>query len=192
MSPSPRPLTAQAESRTNLEIFVLAAVRAGLDSAYDLNKSADLSVGATLPLLSRLEKAGLLRSKAAARRSKQYSVTAEGRSVLQRSWQKLLEPVPREFEAILRIAYVCAFMDGTLKIMRHFLRAAALERKLLGAERKRESESILRESVQDAFGRGHRWLRAHSDAVRLEAEAAVLSCLSTRKDLSGVLRTRHS
>ena len=41
-------------ARTNLELFVLAAVRAGLDSAYDLNKGADLSVGATLPLLSRL------------------------------------------------------------------------------------------------------------------------------------------
>jgi DNA-binding PadR family transcriptional regulator len=187
-----RPATTDRFTRTNSELFVLAAVRAGLDSAYDLNKSADLSVGATLPLLSRLEKAGLLRSKAAARRSKQYSVTAEGRSVLHRSWQKLLEPVPREFEAILRIAYVCAFMDRTLKVMRHFLRAAAVERKLLGAERKREAESILRESVHDAFGRGHRWLRAHSDAVRLETEAGVLSRLSIRKDLCIVLRTRHS
>src|SRR5580698_8515695 len=105
-----RPAPTDRYARTNLELFVLAAVQAGLDSAYDLNKSADLSVGATLPLLSRLEKAGLLRSKAAARRSKQYSVTAEGRSVLHRSWQELLEPVPREFEGILRIAYVCAFM----------------------------------------------------------------------------------
>jgi DNA-binding PadR family transcriptional regulator len=187
-----RPVTTDRYARTNLELFVLAAVRAGLDSAYDLNKSADLSVGATLPLLSRLEKAGLLRSKAAARRSKQYSVTAEGRSVLQRSWQKLLEPVPREFEAILRIAYVCAVMDGTLKVMRYFLRAAAVERKLLGAERKRKAESILRESVQDAFGRGHRWLRAYCDFVRLEAETSVLSRLGARKDLVDILRARQS
>jgi DNA-binding PadR family transcriptional regulator len=174
-----------------LEIFVLAAVRAGLDSAYDLNKSADLSLGATLPLLSRLEANGLLRSKLAARRCKQYSMTTQGRLVLQHSWQKLLTAIPREYEAILRVAYLTAVMDTNLKITRQFLKAAGNERRQLAIERQSQAESIQREVGQQAFGWGHRWLRAHSDSVRLQSEASVLAGLSTRKDLREVLQIRR-
>ena len=181
--------SAPAEIRTNLEIFVLAGVRAGLDTAYDLNRFADLSVGATLPLLARLETAGLLRSKGGPRRSKQYSMTPSGRSLLQTSWRKLLEEVPREFEAILRVAYVAAMMEAGLKSTRKFLNAAAEQRRDFAETRRREAESISREAAADGFGRGHRWLRAHSDSVRLEAEASLLSHLSARKDLIDKLRS---
>jgi len=174
-------------SRTNLEVFVLAAVGAGLDSAYDLNKRADLSVGATIPLLARLKREGLLRSKPAGRRSIQYSLTAQGRSVLQRSWRGLVRSVPREFEAILRIAYLAAVMDSSLKTTRSFLKSAAKERAQLAKERGRAADLILGESDADSFGRGHRWLRAHADSVRFATEAALLSRLAARKDLFDLL-----
>jgi DNA-binding PadR family transcriptional regulator len=192
-SPARKSPSRQKGTRTNLEIFVLAAVRAGLDSAYDLNKYADISVGASLPLLIRLKGDGLLRSQAAARRSKQYSLTALGKAVLERSWRNLVAEVPREFEAILRVAYVAAIMDSTLKTTRPFLRIASSKRKQLAAERERDGKSILTESGRDNFGRGHRWLRAHSDSVRLKAEGALLSRLAGRKDLAdALLPKRHS
>jgi DNA-binding PadR family transcriptional regulator len=187
MSPRHRKLgSAPPEIRTNLEVFVLAGVRAALDTAYDLNRFADLSVGATLPLLARLETAGLLRSKGGPRRSKQYSLTPAGRSLLQRSWRNLLEDVPREFEAILRVAYVAAVMEPSLKSTRSFLSVAAELRRNFAEARQREAQSILRETAAD-FGRGHRWLRAYSDAIRLKAEAAALSSIAVRKDLLFVL-----
>jgi DNA-binding PadR family transcriptional regulator len=192
MSPKRRLATTESQARTNLELFVLAAVRGGLDSAYDLHKSADLSVGATLPLLRRLEKDGLLRSKPAARRSKQYSLTSVGQSVLQHSWRKLLTPIPREFDAILRIAYVAAVMEALIKTTQLFLKSASAERRQLAAKRKQQADLILHEVGQHVFGQGHRWLRAHSDSIRLEAEASVLSRLAVRKDLSNILRPRHS
>jgi DNA-binding PadR family transcriptional regulator len=173
--------------RTNLEIFVLAAVEGGLDTAYDLNRFADLSVGATLPLMERLERSGLLRSKGGPRGSKQYSLTVAGRSQLQRSWRKLLGEIPREFEAILRIGYVAAVMDTTLGPTRRFLNAAADERQRMAERRQRQANAILKEPGQGPFGRGHRWVRAHSDSARLDTEAAVLTKLAARRDLADVL-----
>ena len=178
--------------RTNLEFFVLAAVKGHLDTAYDLNRFADLSVGATLPLMERLERSGLLSSKGGPRGSKQYSLTVAGRSLLQRSWRKLLGEVPREFEAILRIVYVAAVMDNTLGPTRRFLRAAGNERQRMGEHRQREANAILKEPGQGPFGRGHRWLRAHSDAARFATEAAVLRKLGARKDLGGILLPKAS
>ena len=165
---------------------MLAAVRAGLDTAYDLNRFADLSVGATLPLLARLKTAGLLRSKGGPRRSKQYSLTPAGRSLLYSSWRKLLDEVPREFEAILRVAYVAAVMEPSLKSTRSFLSAAAELRRNFAEGAPAKAQSILRETAAD-FGRGHRWLRAYSDAIRLKAEAAALSSIAVRKNLLSVL-----
>jgi DNA-binding PadR family transcriptional regulator len=139
--------------QSNLEIFVLAADRAGQDTAYDLNKTADLSVGATLPLLVRLENEHLLMGKAAARRSRQYSLTKKGRSVLRRGWEGLMCTVPSEFEAILRIAYVASIMDDSLKATRSFLKNAAQERQKLARQRNRSWLSLKpRRSVEDTAG----------------------------------------
>jgi DNA-binding PadR family transcriptional regulator len=166
---------------------VLAAIQAGQDTAYDLNKSADLSVGATLPLLARLENEHLLLGKAAARRSRQYSLTPKGCSVLNSGWRELVLTVPREFEAILRTAYVASIMDESLRITRSFLKAAAHERQKLAKQCGRIAESILVEPDPETFGRGHRWLRAHADSVRLREEAMLLARLGNRKDLAHLL-----
>jgi DNA-binding PadR family transcriptional regulator len=179
---APQPLT-----RTTLEIFVLAAVRGGLDTPYDLNKEAGLSVGATIPLLARLQKADFLQSRPAARRSRQYSLTAKGKSVLEQSRWGLLHSIPSEFEAILRVAYVAAVVDGGLNTVRTFLRAAAVQRRRLAQQRAHEAQLIAVALDSGSFGRGHRWLRAFSDSVRLRAEAAVLSKIAARRDLAALL-----
>jgi DNA-binding PadR family transcriptional regulator len=182
-------LAASPARRTNLEFFVLAAVRAGLDSPYDLHTRADLSVGATIPLLARLEKAGLLQGKIAARRSRQYSLTSKGSRELREGWRGLLDSVPLEFEAILRIIYIAAVMEPNAKTTRHFLKVAADQRRDLALQRARHAESLIAQKGEHEFGLGHRWLRAFSEAARLRAEAAVLSQLAVRKDLARLLST---
>ena len=41
---------------TSLELFVLAMVRQGLATPYELKTKAGLSLGSTVPALARLEK----------------------------------------------------------------------------------------------------------------------------------------
>ncbi len=178
--------------RTSLNVFVLAAVEAGLDSAYDLHRYADLSIGTTLPLLNRLQAAGLVRSKPAARRSRQYSLTSKGRLALRRSWSNILTAVPREFDAVLRLVYISARVDPTLKTTRAFLRASGLDRNRLAAEREREYHAMEMDAGQSEFGYGHRRLRAYCDSGRLKAEATMLSQLALRKDLATVLAGERS
>jgi hypothetical protein len=45
---------------TDLDLFILALVQAGLATTYDLKSKAGLSVGSTAPVLARLEEAGLI------------------------------------------------------------------------------------------------------------------------------------
>ena len=110
-----------------------------------------------------------------------------GRSLFGAPWHKLLGEIPREFEAILRITYVAAVMDTTLGPTRRFLKAAADERQRMAEQRQRQANAILKEPGQGPFGRGHRWLRAHSDSARFDTEAAVLTKLGARKDLGSIL-----
>jgi DNA-binding PadR family transcriptional regulator len=180
-------LAAAPQIRTNLEFFVLTAVGAGLDSPYDLHTRADVSVGAAIPLLARLEKAGLLQGKEAARHSRQYSITPKGSKILREGWSELLDSVPTEFEAILRIAYIAAVMEPDAKAAKRFLKAAAEQRKQLASQRARKAESIGSAKDRNEFGHGHRWLRAVSDSFRLRAESGVLLRIATRKNLSKLL-----
>jgi DNA-binding PadR family transcriptional regulator len=180
----------RSEVTTNLEIFALAAVGAGLDTAYDLHTRADLSVGTVLPLLARLQEGGLVRSESAARRSRRYTLTAAGKATLRSQWPKVLETVPAEFEAILRLVYLAAILESDLKRTKTFLKSAAAERERLALAREQRAQAIAAAPTAPEFGRGHRWLRAHTDAARLRAESRVLLELAGRRDLSAVLGVR--
>ena len=46
--------------RTDLEVFVLALIEAGISTCYEMQKSAQLSIGATNPVLERLLKSGFV------------------------------------------------------------------------------------------------------------------------------------
>ncbi len=55
-----RELAASPSAFTSLELFVLAMVRQGLATPYDLKTKAGLSLGSTVPALARLEKDSLV------------------------------------------------------------------------------------------------------------------------------------
>jgi DNA-binding PadR family transcriptional regulator len=169
--------------RTNMELFVLAAVRAGLETSYDLNKKADLSVGATIPLLARLQEDGLLESARSVRNSRRYSLTATGDKVFQQQWRQLLLSHPSDLESILRIAYLAIAMKTDARTVRSFLRMSAQQRKHLGALRARDASSLLIPTAKVSFGVGYRWLRACCDAARLRGEAAMLLRIAKGRSL---------
>jgi transcriptional regulator len=98
-----------------LELIVLQLLRAEPTNGYDLtlriqaisNDVLNVNAGSLYPALYRLEQRGLLRAKweksESGRRTKVYSVTAEGRSHLSEqlaSWERFSGAVA----AILRVA----------------------------------------------------------------------------------------
>lgn len=91
---------------------------------------------------------------------------------------------------MLRVAYVAATMDTTLKSTIGFLKSAAVQQRRLSVQRKREADEILREPDPQRFGRGHRWMRAVSDAERLRAEATALSRIAARRDLEAIFLSK--
>lgn len=77
--------------RTSLELFVLAMVRQGLATPYELKTKADLSLRSTVPVLARLEKDTLVKaSEKGARRSRKFSITAKGTKALTQGWAEQL------------------------------------------------------------------------------------------------------
>jgi DNA-binding PadR family transcriptional regulator len=175
---------------TNLEILVLAAIRAGVWSAYTLNARLGLSVAATLPLLARLERQGLVGMQTGGRNSRNYFLTDLGQKVLRTQWRKQLLADPAEFEGVLRLAYLASVMEPEARVARKFLLRAAVVRRERAGDRARDAKLIAGEPV--SFGRGHRWLRAFSESARLRSEATVLSKLATRRNLPALLASTET
>ena len=68
--------TRDKRRRTDLDLFILALIDGGVSTPYELQKTAGLSQGATVPALQRLLKAGLVRQgKPGARGRSDYNVT---------------------------------------------------------------------------------------------------------------------
>lgn len=98
----------QAEELNPLQIFLLAMVKAGLKSPYDLLMKAGLGAGLTSPALKRLEAAGLLHGTPGPRNRTRYAITRDGVEVLRRSLERGSEVlVLREGRHIRIIAASC-------------------------------------------------------------------------------------
>jgi hypothetical protein len=99
---------------TSLELFLLNLVAQGLNTPYVLKSSAGLSVGATLPALSRLKKRKLLqRAEVAARNKQEFEVTPLGKKIMLSEMKRLLAQAkttpPTDTESALRLAALAFF-----------------------------------------------------------------------------------
>ena len=73
--------TPDKRRRTDLDLFVLALIDGGVSTPYELQKSAGLSQGATIPTLKRLLEARLVRQgKPGVRGRTDYKVTSAGKN----------------------------------------------------------------------------------------------------------------
>ena len=114
-------------SKTDLELFLLVLVSKEIDTPYQLLTAARLSVGATVPALRRLEKAGhVRRGKPGTRGRADYLLTKEGMRRLKSGWRPLLEAsIPADVEAILRTAALALLSGADRKIIARYLKRAA-------------------------------------------------------------------
>src|SRR5262249_21178420 len=149
--PSGKRLQADSTRRlTALELFILAAVRQGLATPYELNTKAELSVGTSVPVLKRLRKEALLSVERAPRSSLRYSLTSAGARALEESWRSLLDSVPTDFQAVLRVAYTVLVVGESPEVVKRYLSQAAKERQQL-CEGKRRAANFLAKS-SGSFG----------------------------------------
>ncbi len=165
---------------TSLELFVLAMVRHGLETPYDLKTKAGLSLGSTVPALARLEKDGLVKaSEKGARGSRKFSVTARGAKVLAQEWPGQLTSDQTDLDSILRVAYL-AWQHGNAKACQEFLKRSAAGLRGWAGSLRAESERLFGkvESVPD--GNTFMWMSKHCEAARAEADAAALTELSVQ------------
>jgi DNA-binding MarR family transcriptional regulator len=173
-----------------LQIFLLALVKFGLATPYDLLSKAGLGPGLTSPVLKRLEEAGLVTSTPGPRKRVRYAITEIGASKLSESsqlgdyWQFGQKDI---FESLPR-AMILAWLHSDVDEARYGAARAADSLLKLSRRRQRESEElrvsmlglqadILKDDRTAAKGlliaTAYQWLKAESDAAlfRLQAEA---------------------
>ncbi len=158
---------------SSLELLLLAQVRDGITSPYQLKLHSHLSLGSTVPALNRLKAEGLLGVyNRGARGLREFTITSKGKRVLATEWEKLLSQAMSDTESILRVAFL-AWINGASKRAADFLETSAARIQGLSTVTAAEAHrfSLLRENHR---GEELRWLRARIETARRHAEAAEL------------------
>jgi len=164
--------------RSNLELFVLAMIRQGLETPYDFRMKAGLSLGSTVPVLGRLEADGLIKGSAPGlRRSRKYSITGKGAKTLTTEWVHHLRDRPTDIDSVLRIAYLAWSFDGQ-EVTAKFLRESGDSFRGLSSSRRAEAERLSRSLTASPDVESFLWLRTSGEAMRFEAEAIALAGLA--------------
>jgi DNA-binding PadR family transcriptional regulator len=165
---------------TSLELFVLAMVRQGLATPYELKTKAGLSLGSTVPVLARLEKDLLVKaSEKGARRSRKFSITAKGTKTLTNGWAEQLAMDHTDLDSILRIASL-AWLHGDIKACQEFMKRSAKGLHDWAGSLRAEADRLAARVGKSPDGDTFVWLRTYCEAARAETDAEALVELSDR------------
>jgi DNA-binding PadR family transcriptional regulator len=120
-------------NRSLLDVFILSLFDRGLETAYDLQRHAGVSLGSSTPALKRLQAAGLLKRTVQVGSSKRlrhgFEITATGRKLVRGTWISLLkDQPPSDFDSILRVVDVAQHYEAKVADIAAFLTAASSER----------------------------------------------------------------
>jgi DNA-binding PadR family transcriptional regulator len=126
-----------SESTVNpsvLDLFILSLFDRGYETAYDLQRHADVSLGSSVPALRRLEKANFVKRTAQVGSSKRlrhrFELTAAGRKLARGGWISLLkDQSPSDFDSILRLVDVAQHYQAKVVDVAAFLDAASSARR---------------------------------------------------------------
>jgi len=165
---------------TSLELFVLAMLRQGLATPYELKTKAGLSLGSTVPVVARLEKDALVKvSEEGARRSRKFSITAKGTKALAQGWAEQLATEHTDLDSILRVACL-AWLHGDTKACQEFMKRSAGGLRGSAGSLRAEADRLAGKVGAGADGDTFVWLRTYCEAARAETDAAALVELSDR------------
>lgn len=137
-----------------LEMFLLGLVKGGLITPYDWQAKARISLGASLPAVKRLLKAGLLEKvKNGPRGRHEFGLTPEGRGAmsrrsLDRYIGKALDDPPGDLESAVRLACLATMIDDIKGAEKLLLEAAnAHERRARAAKKRAASKDAFRSKL---------------------------------------------
>ena len=168
--------TPDKRRRTDLDLFVLALIDGGVSTPYELQKTAGLSQGATIPALQRLLEARFVRQgKPGARRRTNYKVSAAGKKLLQDGWLPLIEAGPSgDLDSDLRVALLAIWGSGDRRLAANFLRQSADKKieSIAVAESARDSGAVA------ALARWYTDLRCETAKALLTAESEAIRAMA--------------
>jgi DNA-binding PadR family transcriptional regulator len=163
--------------RSTLELLLLALLQDGISTPYELKSRADISLGSSIPALTRLEADGLIQaSDPQSRRSRRFTLNTKGRSALKKDWSVHLQSSTTDVESILRITYLACLNKSSGKAA-VFLEAAADRLRGLATTAHAEATRFGKSGAK-VDNEELRWLRARVDERRVKAEAQELSALA--------------
>jgi DNA-binding PadR family transcriptional regulator len=153
-------------------------------SAYDFKKRAGISVGTSIPVLTRLHSAGLLdQSESDQRNARWYTATSAGAQTLKAAWRSCLNSHRADVDSIIRIGYL-AWTLGNDREASQFLRQASTTLHARAKTMKAEASELFNGIQHELHGTAYRWLRTCCDAARLHASAEAMTQLADQ--ISGV------
>ena len=162
--------------RSDLDLFVLALIESGVTTPYELQTSAGLSPGATIPALRRLVAGGWASQRKPGPRGRtEHTITAAGRRHLQDGWRQLIKEGPSgDVDADLRVALLALFVGGDRRTAAEFLRVSA--------EKKQATLAGTRQSAdqpdQPRLAAWYQSLRSGSAKSVVRAEAAAIAAMA--------------
>jgi DNA-binding PadR family transcriptional regulator len=168
-------------AKLDLELFVLALLRQGINTPYRLQAEAGLSPGATLPVLTRLQQGGhVRRGRSGPRGRAEYEITAAGRSFLKNNWRSLMEgPASSEVETIFRVVALALFSGADQSAIANYLKNAA-DQRLKGQQHRYRTKLTLNWPGTGSMSEFYGQMRQMYAASRLTTEAKALRNLAVR------------
>jgi DNA-binding PadR family transcriptional regulator len=162
--------------RSDLRAFVIALLLEGVSTPYEMQSLADLSPGATIPILQSLVEHGHVRAgKPGTRGRVAYVVTSKGKKWLEEVWPSLLQDGPSgDLDSDLRVFLIAIRVGKDRARAQAFLRNAIAHRQETLAELDgKMKEEGSRVWLADQYVS----LRARASAAILKAEAKAIDSI---------------
>jgi DNA-binding PadR family transcriptional regulator len=175
-----------------LDLFLLTLVRHGINTPYDWQTRAGVSLGASLPAVRRLLSEGLVtEADKGSRGRREFAITRSGRGELQRTdayLQRALDEADGDLESTLRLACIAVSEGKPEQARKMLLQAADEHAKRSRRARKRATLQPNNVSVAGLYSAA----LAHCDAIRQDATSKSLISLASvlKLDSDPVSRVR--
>jgi DNA-binding MarR family transcriptional regulator len=165
---------ATATTRSSLEVLILALLKQGLTTTYDLLARAGLSLGATVPALKRLVAVQLVTKKTSGRKF-EFSLTREGEKLLA-SWTAPQRT--SDMDEVLRSVFLEWMLGGGRADAAALLRQATRARVRWAEELRDQLVGVKLPLDTRPDPEAYRWPRTVLEAERAEADVKALESLT--------------